>query len=385
LKNGLKNTHSDLLKLVAIAIIGQISVSLFFSLPYAPTLGGDSSGFIKIANGLPSIPTDYRGYSGYLAVLKIGSLLGSATWFACIIQIIAVIAGSAALLSLGRMFKGNSAGWAASCIYLLCPLVNQWTRYVLTESLFYSGVIIVTWLTVKALKETQPNWPQLWIVLFLVSSLRPNGIILFISIISIVIFSRYWNLKSKIICFVGLILILFLVTTSSDAFNSGEESNHFGPHAWIGDVVWNVPEERIEMPEPVNRDPSNSAYVRYIIDNPKEMTRLALLRIGWELKQVRPWYSKQLNLSTYVMMTLFYGTALVGFWNSRKSVLTLTILGITVPFMLLIGITWAIWEGRFGWWFLVLWTIWSGIGVQVIIEFFRNLTKNSKLTATSNT
>jgi len=122
LKKGLKNYRSDLLKLVSISIIGQVSVSLLFSLPYAPVLGGDSLGFIEIANDFPNIPTEYRGYSGYLFVLKVGSLIGSTTWFAFVIQMIAVIIGSAALLSLGRTYKGNSAGWVASSFYLLCPL-----------------------------------------------------------------------------------------------------------------------------------------------------------------------------------------------------------------------------------------------------------------------
>ena len=52
-------------------------------------------------------------------------------------------------------------------------------------------------------------------------------------------------------------------------------------------------------------------------------------------------------------------------------VLTLVTISITLPFMTLIAVTWAVWEGRFGWWFLVLWTVWAGIGTSHLIQLVK--------------
>ena len=90
-----------------------------------------------------------------------------------------------------------------------------------------------------------------------------------------------------------------------------------------------------------------------------------------ELKQVRPWYSQSLNAFTAVSMSGFYLLAAIGAWRSRASTITLVVAGISVPFMGLITMTWAIWEGRFGWWFLVLWTVWEGVGCQTLIDSAR--------------
>jgi glucose dehydrogenase len=70
-------------------------------------------------------------------------------------------------------------------------------------------------------------------------------------------------------------------------------------------------------------------------------------------------------------MSGFYILAAIGAWKSRNSTLTLVVAGITIPFMGLIALTWAIWEGRFGWWFLVLWTMWAGVGFQTLIDSAR--------------
>jgi ABC-type proline/glycine betaine transport system permease subunit len=101
------------------------------------------------------------------------------------------------------------------------------------------------------------------------------------------------------------------------------------------------------------------------------MAELGARRVWWELKQVRPWYSRGLNAFTGVSMSSFYILAAIGAWKSRNSTLTLVVAGITIPFMGLIALTWAIWEGRFGWWFLVLWTAWAGIGAQRILQLAR--------------
>ena len=91
---------------------------------------------------------------------------------------------------------------------------------------------------------------------------------------------------------------------------------------------------------------------------------LFLRRIGWELIQVRPWYSFKNNLFISIFMSSFYVLSIRGAWFVRNSKLLIAIIFITFPSLILIGFTWSIYEGRFGWWFLVSWIPLVAIGTQ---------------------
>ena len=362
-------SRKDLLPLFGLFTVGQLAVRALFSLPFGPVEGGDS--YLLIAERFPDLSDAEWGYGGYVTVLALGEALGSGPWFAFLVQCTIALGAGTALLSLGRSFGGEFAGWIAAGIYLLHPLVAQWTGYLLTESLFYSGVIIVAWCLVHAIDTGRPWWAPLWIAALLVATIRPNGIILLGSVTSVMAISRPRpaNVRLALVAMVwGAVLVAGVV---SPTFSHGSETNHFGPRAWAGDVVWNVPGERIAMPHPAVRDPSNAAFIRYVFDHPADMVELGARRVWWELKQVRPWYSQRLNAFTAASMSGFYLLAAIGAWRSRASTITLVVAGISVPFMSLIAMTWAIWEGRFGWWFLVLWTVWAGVGCQTLIDSAR--------------
>lgn len=141
----------------------------------------------------------------------------------------------------------------------------------------------------------------------------------------------------------------------------------FASETWSGTVVHGVPEISIAMPEPTNLDSSNTALVGYALNHPVDVLRLGTTRVWWEMKQMRPWYSSELNFFLAVSMSALHSLALVGAWSMRRSQLHLIVISISVPFVMVIASTWAIWEGRFGWWFLVLWTVWAGIGVNKLI------------------
>ena len=362
-------SRKDLLGIFGLFTVGQLAVGALFSLPFGPVHGGDS--YLSIAERFPDLSGTEWGYGGYVIVLALGEALGSGPWFAFFLQCAVVVGAASALLSLGRRFGGELAGWTAAGIYLLHPLVTQWTSYLLTESLFYSGVIIVSWCLVHAIDTGRPWWAPLWIAALLVATIRPNGIILLGSATSVMAISRPRPLNVRLVLVAMAWGAVLAAGVASPTLSTGSETNHFGPRAWAGEVVWNVPEERIAMPQPAVRDPSNAAFVRYVLAHPVDMVELGARRVWWELKQVRPWYSQSLNAFTAVSMSGFYLLAAIGAWRSRASTITLVVAGISVPFMGLITMTWAIWEGRFGWWFLVLWTVWAGVGCQTLIDSAR--------------
>jgi len=249
-------------------------------------------------------------------------------------------------------------------------MVAQWSRYILTDSLFYAFIVLSTSELIRIIKKDSVSYKKIFLYLIIVITLRPNGII-FVATVALIALTYLTSTKIKKIFSVGLIITVFLLAALfSPTLNSGNELNNFGPQAWNGVVVHGVEEEKIDMPQPDELDTSNKAYLIYISKHPMSMLELGTKRVWWELKQVRPWYSKNLNNYLKVSMAFFYITSAIGFWVSRKEITTKAITGITIPFVILIGATWAIWEGRFAWWFLSLWTLWSAKGSKILITGF---------------
>ncbi len=360
-------TRVDLLWILTIFAIGQIVTGLLFSLPFRPIQAPDSGYYLRAADNFPSsIDSSYIGYVGFVGLLRVGLALGSGPVFSVVTNSVGVILAALALLSLGRRYSSEIAGWSAATFYLLHPLINQWTRYVLTETLFFSGVVLTAYCLARAVDIERWSWGPLWLVAGLTFSIRPNGIVLLGAVITVLALSQRARLPRRLTIVAATwatILLLAVVSPSLSAVHGD-----FGPETWKGTVVHGVPETSITMPEPSNFDNSNRALVGYALSNPADISRLAVTRVWWEMKQVRPWYSSDLNLFLTVSMTSLYSLAALGAWSARKTRLNLIILGISVPFGAVIASTWAIWEGRFGWWFLVLWTVWAGIGVNRLLH-----------------
>lgn len=78
---------------------------------------------------------------GYLAVLRVGHLLGDAALFVVTLQTLAFWAAGWGLLRPGRRVAGPVAGLAAASALLLNPSTAQWMRFVLTEAFFYTLVV----------------------------------------------------------------------------------------------------------------------------------------------------------------------------------------------------------------------------------------------------
>ncbi len=355
----------DLLCILALFAIGQLATGLLFSLPFGPVKSPDTGSYLSAAENISSLRGSYFGYVGFIVLLKVGLTLGSGIVFAIAMNSIGVIAASWALLSLGRRYSGEIAGWLAASFYLLHPLVNQWTRYVLTETLFYAGVALTAYFLVRSIDSNRWSWAPLWLVAGFTATLRPNGIVLLGAVVTVLALSHQPRLIRHALIVLATWMTVLALAVISPSLTAAH--GNFGPEAWSGTVVHGVPETSIAMPEPTGLDSSNAALIGYALNHPVDVLRLGATRVWWEMKQVRPWYSNELNFFLTVSMTALYSLALVGAWSMRRSQLNLIVISISVPFGVVIASTWAIWEGRFGWWFLVLWTVWAGIGANRLI------------------
>jgi hypothetical protein len=321
-------------------VVGQLLVTWVIGLPSAPVLSPDSGFYLDGAARFPQLIPKQRPYLGIILYLRVCSLLGPAPWVALIGNASALWLASLALWQIAARWAGDKAGWVAAAILLLNPLTAQWTRYLLTEPLFFSAVIGWLWLALF-----RPGWVFLAFSAA-VSTLRPNAFTLVAAALTwcLVLNLRRRRRALLLIGFGWLALIASLVLVAPLV----SPVAHKVPQMLAsGTVIHSHPEVELPM---------DHGFLSVL--------RLLLTRLGWELGQWRPWYSLRMNVFIAVFMTAFYVLALRGAWLTRSTRLFWAVLLISLPSMAVIMATWAIHEARFGWWFLVAWIPWVAIGCQ---------------------
>jgi 4-amino-4-deoxy-L-arabinose transferase-like glycosyltransferase len=301
-------------------------------------------------------------YAGYIFALHLSLLVSQSGLMMVIAQALLVIFSAYSLFSLTKEYGDDLAAWISTSFYLLFPMLTQWTRYILTESIFYSLIIIG--LRLVTLKTRRVNFILLPFVTFLIV-LRPNGFLVACALLTIFIINRTSEIPRRMIFIVSLWsfgVILYGVSLSGVSVGKSTIQNSVFEKTLEGNVVYGVKELFYKMPAPETEERSNLAFVKYVVDYPLDNIRIGLLRVYWELKQTRPWYSSYLNLFISVSMIFFYCLSSLSLFKIRDRKLVTYIGIVSAPSILLIALTWSIWEGRFGWWFLVSWIPLFGIG-----------------------
>jgi hypothetical protein len=367
----IENEFRKLVMFVALFAFGQVLVSSLFGLNTFVISRGDSLFYFAASARFSELTSFEKLYSGYIYLLHISQFVSNSGTLMVLIQIIFVILASYSLYSIADELGGSRGGWISTAFYLLFPLITQWTRYILTESIFYALIII----GMRLATYRRSKWctPSLICVLILLTLLRPNGVIVACALATVFILSNIKFISVK----VPLILLIWALGSSYGLLLLGSNTvgqvtvqNTIFERTLEGDIVFGVKEISYKMPSPSTSDRSNGAFVEYILEYPADSLRLGALRLFWEFKQVRPWYSSSLNLFISLAMFNFYLFSLIGLIMVRHRVIVRSIAVLTFPSLTLIAGTWAIWEGRFAWWVLVCWIPLFGFGLSNAYEFF---------------
>ncbi len=332
-------------KIIFIFFVGQIIATLYlFSLrgfDITPIVSFDSNFYINSAERFPDLLPQQRLYSGMAIIVKFASLIGPTKWVFVILNSIFVIVSGDLLWQITKKYSSNFCAWIAVYVWLLNPLTAQWTRWLMSETLYFSAVIIWLWIFIFQ--------SSFLLLLFsaLTTTLRPNAFTLFgAAVICSYVVKQKLNFR-QIIILISLSILVFLILIYY-VFASNDDAKTYLIESFSnGQVIWNMPETFIDF----------SSSPLYYID-------LFLRRIGWELIQVRPWYSLKNNFFITIFMSSFYILSIRGAWFIKESKLLIAITFITVTSLIVIGFTWSIYEGRFGWWFLVSWIPLVAIGTQ---------------------
>ncbi len=313
----------------------------------SPIVASDSVAYIEGAKEFPNLLNKRVPYTGLILYLKALLYFESNGWIVLLFNSLIVLVAAEALWQVTKNSSDYIASWIAVCIWLLNPLTSQWTRFLMGEPLFFSAVIGWIWFAIY-----KPTWLFLFLS-SLVSSLRPNAFTLLGSALTWWIPSKINSIRTSFILIISswatvfIIFWAFILRSSPDA-----------------ESLLDVAKNGLIMP-------SNGEFKVSIemSDSIFSYLKLFLTRIGWELVQLRPWYSAKLNSFIAIFMTFFYIFALRGAWIVRFSKLFWAVIVVSIPSIVLIGCTWAIYEARFGWWFLVAWIPFVAIGSRHLLPY----------------
>jgi hypothetical protein len=108
-----------------------------------------------------------------------------------------------------------------------------------------------------------------------------------------------------------------------------------------------------------------------VVDQPLAAARLAVTRIAVEVAQVRRHYPPVVNAALAAAMATILALAAVGLADRRGRVLRLPTAVVVLPLVAVVGVTFAVPEGRYGWAGLVALAPAVGVGAAAVLERLR--------------
>ena len=329
--------------------------------------GGDTplylAGATTLLRGQP-LSGVANAYAGYMRFVAWHERLGVGEPGLIVTQILLSGLAMLALYDASRRMAGRVAGFIAASVYAINVDVLRFNDYVLTDSVFTSGLVLTIYAALRAFDARSFHWGTLAVVLALtLATVRMNGwwllpaVCLFLLLTWIRGRLGLWVAATCLIVAVAIGGILLTLR------HSGATSG-LGPLLYEGWVIGDDVSSRLPMPDPGPlQQPRLSAAPRYLAQHPVACGRLVMTRIGVELAHVRPFYSRAHNLAIMFVYPLLYGLAVLGWRRSRREPFAWLCLGLVGLHLSLVGLTCADWDGRFLLMVLPLVMLWSAVGV----------------------
>ena len=276
----------------------------------------------------------------------------------------------AAIASLVARHHGDRAAVLAAAVLVMNPQISQWVQVIHTDSLFISLVVVLAVVLARFLELATSPLPPLLLGTAL-AFLRPNGLGALVGVIVVVIL-RMRRFRA-VTALVSIAVVATVLLLAPGFQTPGGEENSLAARTYEGLVIWmGESDVRITMPAPAQPDDlTNAGLVRYAATHPLAVLRLGLLRVGWELIQIRPHYPTAVNGIVALQMLMLTVLALIGLRRNVRASLGPAVLALSAGLLLVIAGTWAVAEGRFGWAVLAMWSPWIGIGADALLERLR--------------
>ena len=289
------------------------------------------------------------------------------------------------LYKITSKFFSKKSGIICLSLFLLYFPLQIRNFYILTEMLFIDITIILTYLIVYFKKI---NLPLIVMLIIVLVSIRPNGIIYLFSILTSIF---YFLIYYKRFFFISIYLVLILIFTLPliHLLNSYLVDLNLINSISNKGIIWGWSFENNSIcktsclsTEFINNNYKNNIFdiFKFISINFAEFIKIFILKIFWLLARVRPYYSDLHNYYLIFFNLFIYFGFIYGFIKRpRKNFAINMILTFVLYSMILVGLTFADWSGRFSLYFLPLIMIFSSHGILNFLQLIFNSIVKKKI------
>lgn len=388
-KNFIKNNETTSVVLIfliwSIFIFSYIFLDGFINsgnLSNGFKLGGDSIFYInETKNLIEGNPIKLKSrLAFYFALMPFVYFNISLAWFVIFQTIITGLSGFFLYKITLKYFSRFSA---LICLLLFLFYIPIQIRnfYILTDILFINLSILITYFIFFYKNKFLPI---IIILLISISLLRQNGILYFFSIIGAVLFYLNYNKKYFSILIYLLILAIFtfpikellsFLLNNSNLIDSIIDRGIIYGYSFKTKAVCYSNCNSLELLKTSSTSSLQDLFNFYKL-NLINLSKLFFYKVFWLLVRVRPYYSDLHNLYILVYSIILYPSFVYGFLKRPKNNFAINVVLLFTFFqILLFGITFVDWSGRFSLYFLPFIMIFSSYGISNFLSIlYKKLT-----------
>tara|TARA_B110000483_G_scaffold186175_1_gene220343 strand:+ start:1938 stop:3146 length:1209 start_codon:yes stop_codon:yes gene_type:complete len=250
--------------------------------------------------------------------------------------------------------------------------------YILTEMLFINLSIILIYLIVFFKKK---YLPLVIILLLSLISLRPNGMLFLFSIcISLFIFLKNKKKNLYLSFYVAILLIISIVVINF--LNAYLQDLDLINNLNLG-IIWgysfktmNICKASCLSIDLINNNYPNTilGFIQFVSMNFIEYLKIFFYKIFWMILRARPYYSDVHNLYSLLFDVILYPSFIYGFIKRPKNLFSLKCINYYMLLsIILVGLTFADWSGRFSLYILPFVMVFSSYGLLIFIKKILNM------------
>jgi hypothetical protein len=382
-KNFIFNNYN--LYLITVFIFWITTILLYFflddyvkagSLENGVKIATDSGLYIRVVteiiNGEASF-LDWKSKIGYFLFLTPFIYFDIPFVTIVFLQFFLTAISALCLYKITTKFFCKLSGIICVALFLLYFPLQIRNFYILTEMLFIDVSIFLTYLIVFYKKQ---YIPLIILLLTFLISIRPNGMLFLFSLIFCILLFLINHKKKK---YFSLFLISLLIATLPvyHLINAYFENLRFIESLNRG-IIWGWSFENNQIckalclsNELINNNYQNSllGYLQFVMANFFEYFKIFFFKIFWLVARVRPYYSDLHNYYIIFFNLIFYLGFIYGFIKRPKNNFSIRfIIFFILLSMILVGLTFADWSGRFSLYFLPFVMIFSSYGILIFIK-----------------
>jgi hypothetical protein len=312
----------------------SVAVSLVLLALLGVHRGADTDRYVEAASDLLA-GRIFRGpagwvYVGYNGLLAVAEAVGVGHVGVVVVQILVAACATMALYDLGRQLGGRLAGVLAAAFFVVDYDIARWHLYVLTDSLYISLVVIVTWAAHRAVGRGVSAYLAASGVLLLTALIRPNGWVM-VPIVAIMWIARSTMPRTaRLSAAAAVVIVCGGAAAAFAAVQFGRET----------------PSTR-ELAAKRQADRQRLPFARVMTLRGRLDPARMPMRLLAELGHIQPEFSSRHKVMVAAVLAVVYPLAILGFVRSRGQPIARFMAAIVACHFMIVAITFSDRDGRY--------------------------------------